>query len=131
MNRRVKRVVYVAAVMVLLALGMTLWYMQAEVVEQEEFTVEGQREAVFTVRSGIAVPRLVRVRLDGRLDCNARLLLRSLDERVKSRSTFPLQAGELKGKELECKWHSSDFTLELRTDSCTMEHVKIVLKIIE
>ena len=83
MNRRVKRVVYVAAVMVLLALGMTLWYMQAEVVEQEEFTVEGQREAVFTVRSGIAVPRLVRVRLDGRLDCNARLLLRSLDEREK------------------------------------------------
>lgn len=130
MSGKLKRILYGMSVVVLLGLGVTIWYMQVEFSETKIFMVEKQRTAEFEVSSGIPIPKTVKISFEGKLDCDARLVLKSRHESVKSRNTFPLHAGNLDDKVLKCKWHSSDFLVEFKSDDCETEKLKIILKII-
>lgn len=131
MNKRLKNIIYLISIVVLLILGVTIWYMQTTISETKTFIVEQQKRVEFEVSSEIPIPKIVKIKFEGKLDCDALLILKSKNEIVKSRNTFPLQAGILDDKELECKWHSSDFLVEFKSNDCVAGKLKIVLKIVE
>ena len=131
MSRKLKRMIYILAIFVLILLGITIWYTKLEVSETKMFVVKDQKEAAFMVSTEMPIPRQLKIHFEGELDCNARLLLRGTDESVKSRITFPLKAGNLKDKKLECKWHSPDFIVDLKSDDCLVRELKIVVKVVE
>lgn len=86
------------AVLVLFVLGMFIWMKTSKITEEKVFKINGQQEATFEYSTKIELPKAIRVSFDGKLDCDAILVIKESGEgnAIRFRRSFPLKAGELK-----------------------------------
>lgn len=131
MNKKVNRFIYIGAVLVLIVAGVIVWYQQMENSETKTFTVEHKQDVTFQFQSTIKNPERIKIRFEGKIACDALLVIKDGGSTVKSRTTFPLKAGDLKNKTLECDWSSSDISLQLKTKECEINGLKVILEVVE
>ena len=126
-NKKLRGILYLCAVLVLFALGMFIWMKTAKVIEEKTFTVNGQQEMTFEYNTKMELPKVLRVRFDGKLDCDAILVIKENREgnSVRFRRSFPLKAGELKDYDFQTTWTHPGMIIELRSKDCEVNNVKI------
>lgn len=130
-NRKLRGILYLCAVLVLFALGMFIWMKTSKVVEEKTFTVNGQQEMTFEYDTKIELPKAIRVRFDGKLECDAILVIKENGEgnAIRFRRSFPLKAGELKDYDFQTTWTHPGMILEFRAKDCEVHDVKIHVEI--
>lgn len=130
-NKRLRGILYLCAVLVLFALGMLVWMKTSGIVEEKTFTADGMQEVTFEYNAKIEIPKAVRVRLEGTLDCDALLIIKEngQGDAVRFRRSFPLKAGKLEDYDLQAGWTSPGMIVELRTNGCLIHNIKIHLSV--
>ncbi|WP_018337864.1 hypothetical protein [Butyricimonas synergistica] len=130
-NKKLRGILYLCAVLVLFALGMFIWMKTAKVIEEKTFTVNGQQEMTFEYNTKMELPKVLRVRFDGKLDCDAILVIKENREgnSVRFRRSFPLKAGELKDYDFQTTWTHPGMIIELRSKDCEVNNVKIYIEV--
>ena len=130
-NKKLRGILYLCAVLVLFALGMFIWMKTAKVIEEKTFTVNGQQEMTFEYNTKMELPKVLRVRFDGKLDCDAILVIKENREgnSVRFRRSFPLKAGELKDYDFQTTWTHPGMIIELRSKDCEVNDVKIYIEV--
>lgn len=82
MNRRkINRLVYTGALLVLFVIGVILWYQQVGSSEMKVFTVIHQKEASFDFKSKFKKPERLKISFEGKVDCDALLVVKIRDNR--------------------------------------------------
>ena len=79
-NKKLKGILYLCAILVLFALGLFIWMKTSKIVEEKTFTIKGQQEAIFEYNTKIELPKAIRVHFDGKLDCDAILIIKENGE---------------------------------------------------
>lgn len=130
-NKKLRGILYLCAVLVLFALGMLIWMKTSKVIEEKTFTVNGQQEMTFEYNTKMELPKVLRVRFDGKLDCDAILVIKENGEgnSVRFRRSFPLKAGELKDYDFQTTWTHPGMIIELRSKDCEVNDVKIHIEV--
>lgn len=130
-NKKLRGILYLCAVLVLFVLGMLIWMKTSKVIEEKTFTVNGQQEMTFEYNTKMELPKVLRVRFDGKLDCDAILVIKENGEgnSVRFRRSFPLKAGELKDYDFQTTWTHPGMIIELRSKDCEVNDVKIHLEV--
>ena len=132
MNRRkINRLVYTGALLVLFVIGVILWYQQVGSSEMKVFTVIHQKEASFDFKSKFKKPERLKISFEGKVDCDALLVVKNTGQSVKSILTFPIKKGDLKEKVLDCPWTSPGVLLQIRSNECEINDLKIILEVLE
>ncbi|WP_065219164.1 MULTISPECIES: hypothetical protein [Butyricimonas] len=130
-NKKLRGILYLCAVLVLFALGMLIWMKTSKVIEEKTFTVNGQQEMTFEYNTKMELPKVLRVRFDGKLDCDAILVIKENGEgnSVRFRRSFPLKAGELKDYDFQTTWTHPGMIIELRSKDCEVNDMKIHIEV--
>ena len=130
-NKKLRGILYLCAVLVLFALGMFIWMKTSKVVEEKTFTVNGQQEMTFEYNTKIELPKVIRVHFDGKLDCDAILIIKENGEgnAIRFRRSFPLKAGELKDYDIQTTWTHPGMIIELRSKDCEVNDVEIHIEV--
>lgn len=130
-KKKINRLIYIGALLILFIIGVILWYQQIVGSETEVYTVIHQKEASFDFKSKFKKPEQIKIRFEGKVDCDALLVIKDVGQSIKSRITFPIKKGDLKEKVLDCKWTSPDISLQLRSSECEINNLKIILEVLE
>ena len=130
-KKKINRLIYIGALLILFIIGVILWYQQIGGSETEVYTVIHQKEASFDFKSKFKKPEQIKIRFEGKVDCDALLVIKDVGQSIKSRITFPIKKGDLKEKVLDCKWTSPDISLQLRSSECEINNLKIILEVLE
>ena len=85
----------------------------------------------FEYNTKMELPKVLRVRFDGKLDCDAILVIKENREgnSVRFRRSFPLKAGELKDYDFQTTWTHPGMIIELRSKDCEVNNVKIYIEV--
>lgn len=130
-RKGVKRLVYIAAILVLAVLSIVVWYNQVGNSERKEFIANGGQEAQFEFLSSIEDPQQLTVRFEGTLECDGFLTLKSSGTNVKLRRTFPVTKSGYAKMKLECAWNTPEIIVEFRTRECELNGLKIIVELSE
>ena len=128
-SKKLKRILYVFAVLIMLILGIVVWMQSSGgVVEEQTFTINNKQLATFVYNT-----QRLHITVKGSLDCDAILTIREDGETsgVRSRRSFPLKAGELKDRDFQTMWTHTGIIIEFKTDGCTVNDVKVKIEVIE
>ena len=131
-NKNLRRILYLCAVIVLLIMGVFVWMKTNKPVEEKTFIVNGQQEAIFEYSTKMEHPKILTVRLDGKLDCDGILVIKEKEagNGIRFRRSFPVKAGELKDREaLQTTWSDRELVLEFKTKECFVNDVKITVRV--
>ncbi|MBC5620125.1 MULTISPECIES: hypothetical protein [Butyricimonas] len=130
-NKKLKGILYLCAILVLFALGLFIWMKTSKIVEEKTFTIKGQQEAIFEYNTKIELPKAIRVHFDGKLDCDAILIIKENGEgnAIRFRRSFPLKAGELKDYDFQTTWTHPGMIIELRSKDCEVNDVEIHIEV--
>ena len=133
MKSRLKKILYVCSVVVLFALGFSVWKMNVRQGEKTTWRVDGVREAEFVFETELESPRVLRVSFDGALNCDATLVVKGAGrgEGVRERRMFPLRREEVGKETLEASWYDSRVEVEFRTEGCVADDFEIHLELSE
>lgn len=133
MKSKLKRILYVCAVVVLFVLGFYVWKMNVRPSEEMICRVEGKQTAEFLFETTLEKPRLLRVSFDGELNCDAILVVKGAGrgDGVRERRTFPLRPEEVGKETFETRWDDSRVEVEFRSDDCVVENFEIHLELSE
>lgn len=131
-NKNLRRILYLCAVLVLLIMGIFVWLktMRGES-EKQTFVVNGLQEATFEYGMKVKHPKQFTVRFEGKLDCDALLIIKDDEEgnSIRFRRSFPVKAGELKDRELKGSWGNSNMVIEFKAKECVVNNVKIIVEV--
>ena len=97
-SKKLKRILYVFAILIMLVLGVVMWMQSSGgVVEEQTFTINNKQLATFVYNTETETPQRLHITVKGTLDCDAILTIREDGETsgIRSRRSFPLKAGEL------------------------------------
>ena len=96
-SKKLKRILYVFAVLIMLILGIVVWMQSSGgVVEEQTFTINNKQLATFVYNTETETPQRLHITVKGSLDCDAILTIRedgeslvSFKSRRTERSGFP------------------------------------------
>ena len=128
-SKKLKRILYVFAVLIMLILGIVVWMQSSGgVVEEQTFTINNKQLATFVYNTKTETPQRLHT-----LDCDAILTIREDGETsgIRSRRSFPLKAGELKDRDFQTMWTHTGMIIEFKTDGCTVNDVKVKIEVLE
>ena len=128
-SKKLKRILYVFAVLIMLILGIVVWMQSSGgVVEEQTFTINNKQLATFVYNTKTETPQRLHITVKGTLDCDAILTIREDGETsgIRSRRSFPLKAGELKDRDFQTR-----MIIEFKTDGCTVNVVKVKIEVLE
>lgn len=130
-NKKLRGILYLCAVLVLFVLGMFIWMKTSKITEEKVFKINGQQEATFEYNTKIELPKAIRVSFDGKLDCDAILVIKESGEgnAIRFRRSFPLKAGELKDYDFQTTWTHSGMIIEFRAKDCEVNDVSIRVEV--
>ncbi|MCQ4873873.1 MULTISPECIES: hypothetical protein [Odoribacteraceae] len=130
-NKNLRKILYVCAVLVLLVLGIYVWMRSSGggIVEEQTFTIHGKQTETFVYNTKTETPRMLHVKVEGELDCDAILVIKEDGEgnSVRFRRSFPLKAGELKDRDFQTSWTHSGMIIEFKANDCVVNNIKIVI----
>ena len=132
-SKKLKRILYVFAILIMLVLGVVMWMQSSGgVVEEQTFTINNKQLATFVYNTETETQRL-HITVKGTLDCDAILTIREDGETsgIRSRRSFPLKAGELKDRDFQTMWTHTGMIIEFKTDGCTANDVKVKIEVLE
>ena len=133
-SKKLKRILYVFAVLIMLILGIVVWMQSSGgVVEEQTFTINNKQLATFVYNTKTETPQRLHITVQGTLDCDAILTIREDGETsgISSRRSFHLKAGELKDRAFQTMWTHTGMIIEFKTDGCTVNDVKVKIEVLE
>ena len=116
-SKKLKRILYVFAILIMLVLGVVMWMQSSGgVVEEQTFTINNKQLATFVYNTETETPQRLHITVKGSLDCDAILTIREDGETsgVRSRRSFPLKAGELKDRDFQTMWTHTGIIIEFK-----------------
>lgn len=133
-SKKLKKILYVFAVLIMLILGIVVWIQSSGgVVEEQTFTINNKQLATFIYNTKTETPQRLHITVEGTLDCDAILTVREDGETggVRSRRSFPLKAGELEGRDFHTTWTHTGMIIEFKTNGCTVNDVTVKIEVLE
>ena len=76
-SKKLKRILYVFAILIMLVLGVVMWMQSSGgVVEEQTFTINNKQLATFVYNTETETPQRLHITVKGTLDCDAILTIR-------------------------------------------------------
>ena len=124
-SKKLKRILYVFAILIMLVLGVVMWMQSSGgVVEEQTFTINNKQLATFVYNTETETPQRLHITVKGTLEDGE-------TSGIRSRRSFPLKAGELKDRDFQTMWTHTGMIIEFKTDGCTANDVKVKIEVLE
>ena len=89
-SKKLKRILYVFAVLIMLILGIVVWMQSSGgVVEEQTFTINNKQLATFVYNTKTETPQRLHITVKGTLDCDARPCCRRNSDRITTLAFTP------------------------------------------